>query len=328
MRALLVHEFKPYSDHTVSEAPAPELRPGHVRLRLHAAGVNFPDILMVEGRYQIKPPFPFIAGAEGAGEVVALGEGVQSLRVGDRVATLPGVGTFAEEAVVPEAVCAKIPDTMGYAEAAGFAMVYGTSYHALKDRADLQPGERLLVLGAAGGVGLAAVELGAAMGAEVTAAASTEEKLAVCREHGAAHGVNYGGADDLKGLFKEAGGKRGFDVIYDPVGDRFAEPAFRSIAWEGRYLVIGFAAGDIPKLPLNLPLLKGADVRGVFWGAWTQKSPKAHQTNMNELFAMVEAGTLKPRVSASYDLAEFGRAMDDLSKRRAKGKVVLTMGGA
>jgi NADPH2:quinone reductase len=324
MKALIIDAYRPYAEQSVGEAPSPALKPGHVRVKMHAGGVNFPDILMIEGNYQIKPPFPFIAGAEGAGEVIELGEGVKHLKVGDRVATMPGVGTFAEEAVVPELTCAKIPDAMSFEEAAGFVMVYGTSIHALKDRGDLKPGDRLLVLGAAGGVGLATVELGKAMGAEVTAAASTDEKLKTCKDHGADHVINYS-TDDLKALFKEAGGKAGFDVIYDPVGDKFAEPAFRSIAWMGRYLVIGFAAGDIPKLPLNLPLLKGADIRGVFWGAWTQRDFKGHQANMAELFKLYEDGKLKPRISASYPLADFAKAMDDLTNRRVRGKVVLTM---
>jgi len=324
MKALLIDAFRPYAEQEVQDAPVPEMKPGHVRVRMRAGGVNFPDILMIEGSYQIKPPFPFVAGAEGAGDVVEVGDGVKGLEVGDRVACMPGTGTFAEEAVVPELTCAKIPDGMSYAEAAGFVMVYGTSHHALKDRAELEAGERVLVLGAAGGVGLAAVELAKAMGAEVTAAASTEEKLATCKEHGADFGINYS-TDDLKTLFKTAGGKAGFDVIYDPVGDKFAEPAFRSIAWKGRYLVIGFAAGDIPKLPLNLTLLKGADVRGVFWGAFTQREYPKHQANMAELFAMYEAGTLKPKISAEYPLEDFAKAMDDLSERRVRGKVVLTM---
>ena len=326
MKALLIPEFRPYAKHSVSDAPSPHLKPGHVRLRMRAGGINFPDILMIEGNYQIKPPFPFVAGAEGAGEVIELGEGVQHLKVGDRVATMPGTGTFAEEAVVPEMVCAKIPDSMSFEEAAGFTMVYGTSIHALKDRGELKPGDRLLVLGAAGGVGLATVELGKAMGAEVTAAASTDEKLETCREHGADHLINYS-TDDLKSLFKEAGGKQGFDVIYDSVGDRFAEPAFRSIAWMGRYLVIGFAAGEIPRIPLNLALLKGADIRGVFWGAWTQRDFKGHQANLAELFKLYEDGKLKPRISASYPLEDFAKAFDDLSNRRVRGKVVVTMNG-
>ena len=325
MQALRIDAFRPYAEHSVSEAPSPELKPGHVRIAMKAGGVNFPDILMIEGRYQIKPPFPFVAGAEGAGEVVELGEGVSSLEVGDRVACMPGTGAFAEEAVVAEAVCAPIPDAMSYEEAAGFVMVYGTSYHALVDRAQVKPGDRVLVLGAAGGVGLAAVEIAKALGAEVTAAASTDDKLATCREHGADHAVNYGGVEDLKSLFKEAGGKSGFDVIYDPVGDRFAEPAFRAIAWKGRYLVIGFAAGEIPRLPLNLTLLKGADVRGVFWGAHTQREPGRHRANMGELFKLYGSGALRPRVSASYPLAKFADAMDDLTNRRVHGKVVLVM---
>ena len=328
MRALVIDQFRPFKNHSVSDAPSPDLKPGHARVKMRAGGVNFPDILMIEGNYQIRPPFPFTAGAEGAGEVIELGEGVKRLKVGDRVAVMPGVGTFAEEAVIMEPLCVKIPDSMTFEEAAGFVMVYGTSYHALKDRAELKPGDRVLVLGAAGGVGLAAVELAKAMGAEVTAAASTDAKLATCKEHGAEFLVNYTEGDDLKATFKGAGGKAGFDVIYDPVGDKFAEPAFRSIAWQGRYLVVGFAAGDIPKLPLNLTLLKGADVRGVFYGAWTQRDPKGAYANIQELFGLFETGKLKPRVDASYPLENFAKAMDDLSNRRVRGKVVLTMNDA
>ena len=325
MRALLVESFKPFAEHGISDVPAPELEPGHLLVSMRAGGINFPDILMVEGAYQIKPPFPFVAGAEGAGVVEAIGEGVEGFSIGDRVAVMPGTGTFADTALVPAPATVPIPDSMSFEEAAGFVMVYGTSHHALADRADLHPGERVLVLGAAGGVGLAAVELAHAAGADVTAACSTKEKAEICREHGADHTLVYGGVEDLKTLFKDAAGKRGFDVIYDPVGDRFTEPAFRSISWGGRHLAIGFAAGDIPRLPLNLALLKGADIRGVFWGAHTQREPAKHRTNLDTLFAMYEAGQLRPRVSATYPLEDYASAMQALKDREVKGKVVLTM---
>lgn len=323
MDALVVHAFKPYAEHSVESVPAPTLKPGHVRIDIHAAGVNFPDILMVEGKYQMKPPFPFTPGAEAAGVITELGENVPHLKVGDRVGVMAQTGAFATEIVAPMQVVWPCRD-MPFDVAAGLALVYGTSYHALKQRAELKAGETVLVLGAAGGVGLAAVELAKAMGATVIAAASTDEKLAVCVEHGADHTINYT-AEDLKARTKELTGGKGADVIYDPVGDKFSEPAFRAIGWMGRYLVIGFAAGDIPKLPLNLPLLKSADIRGVFWGTWTVKDPKGHMENMGELFAMYADGRIKPRISGRYPLAKFSDAFDELTSRRAMGKVILTM---
>lgn len=323
MDALVVHTFKPYAEHSVESIPAPSIKPGHVRIDIHAAGVNFPDILMVEGKYQIKPPFPFTPGAEAAGVITELGDGVPHLKVGDRVGVMAQTGAFATEIVAPMQLvwpCREMPFDI----AAGLALVYGTSYHALKQRAELKAGETVLVLGAAGGVGLAAVELAKAMGATVIAAASTDEKLAVCVEHGADHTINYTN-EGLKARAKELTGGKGVDVIYDPVGDKFSEPAFRAIAWMGRYLVVGFAAGDIPKLPLNLPLLKSADIRGVFWGTWTMKDPKGHMENMGELFAMYGDGRIKPRVSGHFPLAKFSDAFDELTSRRAMGKVILTM---
>ena len=325
MKALICTQFAPYKTHKVIEVDAPVLQPGHVRLKVHAAGVNFPDILMVQGQYQVKPPFPFIAGAECAGEVIELGEGVKTLKIGDRVAALPGVGCFAEQIVIPEAIAVPISDKMSYEEAAGFVMVYATSHHALKDRSDLKPEETLLVLGAAGGVGLTAVELGKRMGATVIAAASTAEKLAICKQYGADHLINYV-EEDLKTRVREITGG-GADVVYDPVGDTFSEKALRSLAWGGRHLVVGFAAGDIPKVAFNWMLLKEIDVRGIHWGAWIPKNPKAHMENMMELMAMYEAGEIKPRVSGTHSLENFADAMTALTERRVMGKVVLTMNG-
>jgi len=322
MKAVICHEYKPYNQHKVEEVDSPPIKPGHVRVDVHAAGVNFPDILIVEGKYQIKPPFPFTPGAECAGVVSEVGEGVTHLAVGDRVGALSQVGAFAEEVVAPAMVVGKIGD-MPFDVAAGMTLVYGTSYHALKQRADLKPGESLLVLGAAGGVGLAAVELGKAMGATVIAAASTDEKLAVCQDHGADHVINYTN-EDLKARAKELSGG-GVDVIYDPVGDKLAEPAFRALAWMGRYLVIGFAGGEIPKIPLNLPLLKSGDIRGVFWGTWTMRDPKGHAQNMKELFEMYAKGQIKPRISNHHKLEDFVEAYDELANRKAIGKVILTM---
>jgi NADPH2:quinone reductase len=320
MKALTVHAFEPYDKHKVEEAPSPKMKPGHVRINVKAAGVNFPDILMVEGKYQIKPPFPFTPGSECAGVISELAPDVPHLKVGDRVACMVMNGAFATEVLSPMMVTWPIGD-MPFETAAGMALVYGTSYYALKQRAQLQAGETLLVLGAAGGVGLAAVELGKAMGAKVIAAASTDEKLAVCKEHGADELINYS-SEDLKARVKELGG---CDVVYDPVGDKFAEPAMRTLSWYGRYLVIGFAGGEIPKIPLNLALLKSIDIRGVFWGTWTMKNPKEHQSNMGEIIAMYKSGKIKPRISGAYPLEDFKDAFDELYGRRAMGKVILKM---
>ncbi len=323
MKALVCTQFAPFADHKVIEVDAPAIKKGHVRIAIKAAGVNFPDILMVQGEYQVKPPFPFIAGAECAGEITELGEGVTHLKLGQRVAALPGVGCFAQEAVVPANICVPISDKMSYEEAAGFVMVYATSYHALKDRSDIKPDETMLVLGAAGGVGLTAVELGTNMGLNVIAAASTQEKLDICKEYGAVHGINYV-EEDLKARARELS-EGGVDIVYDPVGDKFAAPALRSMAWGGRYLVIGFAAGDIPKVAFNWMLLKELDVRGIHWGAWIPRNMKNHVQNMGELMAMYEAGTIKPRVSGVHTLENFTDAMTALTERRVMGKVVLTM---
>ena len=323
MKALQVTEFAPFAQHKVVEVDSPAVKPGHVKLRVRAAGVNFPDILMVQGQYQVKPPFPFIAGAECAGDIIEVGEGVKHLKPGMRVAALPGVGCFAEEAVVRAEICVPISDKMSYEEAAGFVMVYATSYHALKDRADIKEGDTMLVLGAAGGVGLTAVELGSQMGLNVIAAASTQEKLDICKDYGAAHGILYT-EEDLKARVREITGK-GADICYDPVGDKFAEPALRSLKWGGRYLVIGFAGGEIPKVAFNWMLLKELDVRGIHWGAWIPKNPKGHMTNMMELMQMYEHSKIKPRVSAAHKLDNFADAMQALVDRKVMGKVVLTM---
>ena len=320
MKALTVESFKPYGQHTVQERPSAPMKPGHIRIDVKAAGLNFPDILMVEGKYQIKPPFPFTPGSECAGIITELADDVPHLKVGDRVAAMVQGGAFASEVLAPMMVTWPIGD-MPFETAAGMALVYGTSYYGLKQRAQLKEGETLLVLGAAGGVGLAAVELGKAMGAKVIAAASTDEKLAVCKEHGADETINYN-TEDLKARVKELGG---CDVIYDPVGDKFAEPAMRTLNWYGRYLVIGFAAGEIPKIPLNLALLKSIDIRGVFWGTWTMKAPKEHQANMGEILGMYKSGKIKPRISNSYPLEDFAKACDELTQRRAMGKVIITM---
>ena len=323
MKALLCREFGPEKDMKVEEIDAPTAGEGQVVIDVKAGGLNFPDLLCVRGQYQFKPPLPFVPGTEGAGEIAEIGAGVEGWSVGDRVLFNTPVGAFGEKCSVAAQAITKIPDSMPFEAAAGLTIVYGTSYHALKQRAALKPGQSLLVLGAAGGVGLATVELGKAMGAKVIAAASSDEKLAVCKEHGADELINYSDVD-LKATLKEMTEGKGVDVIYDPVGGEYSEAAFRNIAWDGKHLVIGFAAGDIPKLPLNLPLLKGGSVVGVFWGAWAGRFPQEHRQNMQELFDMFEAGKIKPHVAATYKLEDFLTAFDELSGRRAIGKVVLT----
>ena len=306
----------------VRDMPMPEPGKGEVRVGIHAVGVNFPDVLIIQDKYQSRPPRPFSPGGEAAGVIDALGEGVTSVKVGDRVIAMTGHGAMAEYVVAGENRVVPMSDAMPFDVGAGFTMTYGTSHHALKQRAQLQPGETVLVLGAAGGVGLTAVELAKAMGAKVIAAASTDEKLALCREYGADETINYA-TEDLKDAVKRLTGGKGVDVIYDPVGDKFAEPAFRSIGWNGRYLVIGFAAGEIPKLPLNLPLIKGASIVGVFWGAFTMMEPKVHQDNMRELLDWYASGKLKPHVSEHFTLDEGPKAIRWMMDRKAKGKVVL-----
>jgi NADPH2:quinone reductase len=292
-----------------------------------AAGLNFPDVLCVQGLYQFKPETPFAPGQEGAGVVAEVGEGVTHLQPGDRVAFVHLSGAIAEKALVPANMCIPVPDGMDLETAAAFSMVYGTSIYALKQRAKLQAGETLLVLGAAGGVGLAAVELGKAMGATVIAAASSAEKLEACAAAGADQLINYA-EEDLKTRAKELTGGNGVDVVYDPVGGPYSEPALRALAWEGRHLVVGFAAGEIPKIPLNLTLLKSCQIVGVFWGAWTMRDPKGAAANFAELHAMFEAGKLKPVVSETYDLDHAVDGLRALAERRAVGKLVVTLGGA
>ena len=305
------------------DVPTPVPGPGQVRIKVEAAGVNFPDALIIQNLYQSKPPLPFSPGGEAAGVIDAVGEGVTDLAVGDRAVAMIGHGCFAEYVVAKRAQVVPIPAAMPSDVAAGFIMTYGTSHHALKQRAKLQPGETMLVLGAAGGVGLTAVELGKVMGAKVIAAASTDEKLALCRDYGADETINYTDAS-LKDEIKRLTGGKGVDVVYDPVGDRFAEPAFRGMGWNGRYLIVGFAGGNIPSLPLNLPLIKGASLVGVFWGAFTQFEPAVHRANMAELLDWYAKGTIKPHVSKHFPLSEGAAAIRWMMDRKATGKVVLT----
>ncbi len=316
----------------LEEAPEPEAGPGQLVIDVRAVGVNFPDTLIIADRYQFRPPRPFSPGGECAGVVRAVGEGVEGFKPGDRVIASPGWGCMAERVAVPAARCTPMPDGMPFDEAAAFLFTYGTSWHALKQRAALQSGETLLVLGAAGGVGLAAVELGAAVGARVIAAVSSEEKASVVRAHGAAEAVVYprgpfdgDGRRALSALFKGAAGEAGADVIYDAVGGDYAEAALRAIAWEGRFLVVGFPAG-IPTIPLNLPLLKGCSVAGVFWGAWAARDPAGFAENTAELVRFYAQGRIRPHVSERFPLARAGEAIAALEARRAIGKVVVTVG--
>ncbi|MDG1579649.1 NADPH:quinone oxidoreductase family protein [Pseudomonas sp. GOM6] len=323
MKALLCKAFGPASSLVLEETASPQPKPNEVLIEVHAAGVNFPDTLIIEGKYQFKPPFPFSPGGEAAGVVKAVGEKVSQFKAGDRVMALTGWGSFAEEVAVGAYNVLPVPPSMDLTSAAGFGMTYGTSMHALKQRANLQPGETLLVLGASGGVGLAAVEIGKAMGAKVIAAASTAEKLDVARKAGADHLINYS-EQSLKEELKKLTNGQGVDVIYDPVGGSFFEEAFRSMAWNGRFLVVGFAAGGgIPALPANLPLLKGAALIGVFWGSFAQRQPQDNAANFQQLFAWHAEGKLKPLVSQTFPLERGGEAIDYLGQRKAVGKVVV-----
>ena len=321
MRAILCKELGPADKLVIEDIPSPQVSGDGVKVKVKAAGLNFPDTLIIEGKYQIKPELPFSPGGEMAGEIIEVGPDVKNLKPGMRVMGLTGYGSFAEEMVIGESRVIPVPDGMKDETAAAFSMVYGTSYHALKQRANIQPGETLLVLGASGGVGLAAVELGKAMGAKVIAAASSDDKLQVAKEAGADDLINYTD-EDLKEALKSRY-PQGIDVIYDPVGDRFTEPALRNMAWNGRFLIVGFAAGEIPKIPANLTLLKGCSVVGVFWGAFTAKEPKEHIQNVKELMQLFAEGKIDPRVSEVFPFEQYEDALAALSSRRAKGKVVL-----
>lgn len=325
MRAILCKQYGPASELMIEDTPSPEVGERDVKIRVKAAGLNFPDTLIIEGKYQIKPAMPFSPGGEMAGEVIAVGDRVRNFRPGDRVAGLTGYGAFAEEVTVPEHNILPIPESMSDEKAAAFSMVYGTSYYALKQRASIQPGETLLVLGASGGVGLATIELGKAMGAQVIAAASTAEKLAVAREAGADELINYS-EEPLKEAVKKLTNSKGVDVIYDPVGGEFTEQALRAMAWNGRHLIIGFAAGDIPKIPANLMLLKSCSVVGVFWGSFTQREPEASAENMKELLQMFAEGKIDPGISQVFEFEDYEKAFGALTGRTATGKIVLKVG--
>ena len=331
MKALLSHSPGGPETLRVDDLPDPVAGPGQLLVRVRAAAINYPDVLIIEDKYQFKPPRPFAPGGEIAGEVEAVGEGVSGWAAGDRLIAVPGWGGLVEKIAIDAKSAFRLPGTRTFTDGAALLLTYATSIHALYDRGNLKAGETLLVLGAAGGVGLAAVELGKARGARVIAAVSSEDKAQAARDAGADAAIVYprGPFDKesskaLAGQFKDAVGPGGADVIYDPVGGDYAEPALRSIAWEGRYLVVGFPAG-IPRLPLNLTLLKSCDVRGVFWGAFAARDPKANAAHVEHLFALWDEGKISPRVSATYPLTRGGEAIAALAARSVIGKVVVTL---
>ncbi|SIR51957.1 MULTISPECIES: NADPH:quinone oxidoreductase family protein [Pseudomonas] len=322
MKAVLCKTLGPARNLVLEEVASPLPKKNEILLDVQAAGVNFPDTLIIEGKYQFQPPLPFSPGGEAAGVVAAVGEKAGAFKVGDRVMALTGWGAFAEQVAVPFYNVLPIPVSMDFTTAAAFGMTYGTSMHALRQRGQLQAGETLLVLGASGGVGLAAVEIGKAMGARVIAAASSAEKLAVAKAAGADELIDYSQAN-LREEIKRLTGGQGVDVIYDPVGGELFEQAVRGLAWNGRLLVVGFASGSIPQLAANLVLLKGAAVLGVFWGAFAQRQPEDNAANFHQLFAWHAEGKLKPLVSQTYPLAEAGAAIEKLGQRQAVGKLVV-----
>ncbi len=324
MRALLCKAFGPPETLVIETLPDPVAGPGEVVVDVAYAALNFFDTLMIENKYQFKPPLPFSPCSELSGTVSALGEGVTGFKVGDQVIAQLGSGAARQKVVAPVSALIKVPAGLSLDKAAGLTITYGTTIHALKDRAKLKPGETLAVLGASGGVGLAAVEIGKIMGAKVIACASSDEKVAFAQKLGADMGLNYAKEDLKEGLKKLSGGK-GIDVIYDPVGDALAEPALRSIGWEGRYLVIGFAGGQIPKIPLNLALLKGCDILGVFWGDFVRRNPEANAANMRQLMDWVIEGKLSAAIHKVYALDQGVEALQELAQRKAMGKVLLKM---
>jgi NADPH2:quinone reductase len=322
VRALLCEAHGPPETLVLRDVPVPEPKPGEIRIAVRAAGVNFPDALVIQNKYQRQPPLPFAPGSEVAGIVDAIGDGVSHVAVGDRVAAYGLAGGFAEQIVLPADRAVPLGETMDFDTGAAFTMTYGTAYHALVQRGALRAGETVLVLGAAGGVGLAAVEIAKALGAHVIAAASSPAKLALARAHGADETIDYA-TEDLKEAVKRLTGGRGVDIVVDPVGDRFAEPAFRAIALHGRYLVIGFAGGAIPSIPLNLPLLKQASIVGVAWGAFAAREPEAYRANAAILTEMYAAGKLRPHISLRLPLERGGEAIRLMMDRKAEGKIVV-----
>jgi len=325
MKAIVCKAWGPPESLVLEERGPLEPAAGKVVVSVKAANVKFSDTLLIQNKYQTKPELPFVPGSEVAGTIKSVGAGIDGWKVGDRVSVQTQSGGYAEEVLVePERLLA-VPDSMDFATAAGLASTYGTSYYALTERGNLRAGETLLVLGASGGVGLAAVEIGKVLGARVIACASTDDKLAVCRQHGADETINYT-SEDLRARVKEITGGKGLDVVYDPVGGPYSEPALRDLTWGGRFLVIGFAAGDIPKIALNLPLIKGCSIVGVWVGAFIRRNPAQHRANARTLYEWFEAGKIKPHVWATYPLTRAVDALNAVAGRKVAGKVVLTTG--
>jgi len=322
MKAVLCRKFCSPDELELADLPEPQAGAGEAVVRIKAAALNFFDTLIIAGKYQHKPPFPFSPAAEFSGVVESVGSGVTDLAPGDRVMGNIGWGAAREAVAVPADILVKVPDGLDFDRAAGLTVTYGTTLYALRVRAELAPGETLAVLGASGGTGLATVEIGKVMGARVIACASSDEKLQFARKHGAAETVNYA-SEDLRAALKRLGGEHGIDVVYDPVGGPYAEPAVRSMAWNGRYLVIGFAAGEIPKLPLNLVLLKNCDIRGVAWGAWVQRAPGKQRELMHDIVNWAAQGKLSAHVHATYPLADIASALRAIADRKVMGKIVL-----
>jgi NADPH:quinone reductase len=322
MKAVLCTHFCKPEELEFADIPSPKAGSGETLVRVKAAALNFFDTLIIAGKYQQKPPFPFSPAAEFAGTVEQTGDGVTDITVGDRVMGWMGWGAAREYVVAEARQLVKIPQSLDFERAAGLCVTYGTSLYALRERAQLKHGETLAVLGASGGVGLAAVELGKLMGARVIACASSDEKLKFAREHSADETVNYD-SENLRDALRRLGGEHGIDVIYDPVGGSYTEPAVRSLAWEGRYLVVGFTAGEIPKLPLNLVLLRGCDIRGVFWGSWGKREPQALRNSLSDVAQRCAAGKLSGHVHAVYPLKEIAAAMKAIADRKVMGKIVL-----
>lgn len=322
MKAVLCKAYGPPETLVVENIPVVEPGAGEVRVRVGACALNFFDTLIIQNRYQFKPDLPFSPSAEFAGTVDAVGAGVDSVKPGDRVVGYSGWGAAREQVVVPQARLVPLPDSLDFESAAGLLVTYGTTMHALKDRGRLRPGETVAVLGASGGVGIAAVELGKVMGARVIACASSQEKLDFCRRHGADEGIDYA-TEPLKERLKELTGGRGVDVVYDPVGGDFSEQALRATAWKGRFLVIGFAAGDIPRIPLNLALLKGLDICGVFWGQFVDLEPETARANHARIVQWAAEGKIAAPVDRSYRLDDTAEALGVIARREARGKIVL-----
>jgi len=324
MRALVCEKYGPPESLVLAEQADPQPGPGEVLVDVKAAGINFPDVLLIAGTYQVKVAPPFVPGNEAAGIVEAVGEGVERIRPGDRVIATPQGGAFAEKCVAAEKSCLPLPQALSFEQGAGFTITHATTWHAFRQCTELEAGETVLVLGAAGGVGSSAVEIARALGAHVIAAASSDDKLRFAREAGADECINYS-AVSLREAVKELTGGKGVDVVYDPVGGELAQMALRSLAWNGRYLVIGFACGDIPEFPANIALLKEASIIGVWWGTWAARNPGLSLQNMRELAALIDEGKLVPKVTERYPLEHYAEAFAAITGRRARGKVVLTM---